>query len=181
MGKSWKTAAVAGVVFQGATVAEAKAIGEEQIATLVDRAMCGPRVYQFHGMTAVVYPSLNGWTYGLYDANKQGRPTSTCVMGGTEREACASAVYHLAQYSWSCNVVADDDAYANAAFSVLLPDFDGNRERGEFRDWCHWQRRYWAARRAGVESVDACDIATRTRDISEAVSKAKLLAESIAA
>jgi len=168
-----KTAIVAGVSFQAATVADARAIGEKQIAKFVREAGIGPSTYRVHAMHVVVWPILDGWAYSLLlDSEKDGVARAVCTMGGTRLQACVAAIGHAAQYQWQwTHDIVDDDAFYGAAIAVLARDSDSSEAQHRLREllgYAAWQRRHRAARDAGAEPCVAHDIATRTRSIADA-------------
>src|ERR1700733_5922883 len=119
--KTQKLATVSGFSFSGDTVALAKAHGESEVRRFAHEAYLGPSVYRVHGLTVLVFPTLEGWAYRiLQDADKPGIVQPMCNMGGTREQACLSAISHAAQWQWTASV-ADDVAYFATAFSGLSP------------------------------------------------------------
>jgi len=178
MKRTIKTAIVAGVPFQGDTVAEAKAKGEASISAFVTEAHgIGPAYYPVGNMFALIWPIVDGWQWRVIEqGDTGGNAISNCSQGGTRSNAVADAVFAAVQRQWT--LLCDNDAdFVRRGFQPLLEDrntvAEATRCSNELISYCGWQRRYAAAREHGADKNTAHDIACRTGSIDAAVAIAR--------
>jgi hypothetical protein len=177
--KTLKYATVAGKTFQGDTVADAKNKGADQVARMVYEADLGPSIYHVNGLTGVIFPTLyDGWTYTILNGKEAGVLNSNIVvMGGTRQQASRAVVSHMAQGTWSHDVVDDREFFAEAFFVIKIhSDAEASFIMTKVREsvsWAQWQRRWKAANEVIGDRNAAHDIASRTATIDEAIAMAR--------
>lgn len=128
MTRKQKTAIVAGVTFQAETIAEAKRIGEARIASYVRECLEGPSIVRAAGMTGIVMPNLEGWSYSVLEWRTGERYSDVCAMGGTRTDCILDCYAHIAQNAWTRDV-PDDAAFLRDIFATPLSS--GNYTRRE--------------------------------------------------
>lgn len=140
------------------TPKEAALACEHETLLALVRLDRGARVLRWRGHTAVVMPTVNGWTYWIDTAS---RPDTIQVSTGETREdAENNALHHLAQNVWTLDV-KDDEAFLSAE--------PGTEENGLpygvrdlLRPWIHWQRDYARLRAEGLSDTEAHQKARRS-------------------
>lgn len=131
MARTQKTAIVSGVTFQADTVAEARRIGETRIASYVRECLEGPSIVRAAGMTGIVMPNLEGWSYSILEWRGGERYSDVCSMGGTRTDCILDCYAHIAQYVWTRDV-PDDLAFLRDIFATPLSSrIDTRREAAE--------------------------------------------------
>lgn len=177
--KRIKTAIVAGITFQGETVADAKAKGEKSIHSLVTEAHgIGPAYYRVGNLMALIWPVVDGWEWRIIEpGDLGGNARASCNQGGTRADAVADAVFAAVQRLWTHD--CEDASHIRDGFRALLESREphliavANRRVDEMTSWCAWQRRCKAARDHGADANQAHDIACRTNSIADAISLAR--------
>ena len=160
-----------GMSGEGETVAKAKADAARKLTQLVEELANGPTVLELRDVRAIVWRTAYGWSYQVVTGvGSLGRGTlNGCQTNGDLAETCRSAVQHMADYVWT---IHEDDAALAVETVAALPW--GVRASGasiprELCDRWQWQRRYAAAKSAGLlPDSELHAIACRTRTIAEA-------------
>jgi hypothetical protein len=141
------------------TPKEAALSCEHEALSALGRLDRGTRVLRWRGHTAVIMPTISGWSYWIDTASR-----SDIIQGtsSTDREGAENAaLHHLAQNVWTPEV-ADDEAFLRAepsADECGLPYI----VRDVLRPWFNFQRAYVALRKDGYSDVEAHRLAGEAR------------------
>ena len=174
--KSLKSAVVAGLTFQGETVAAAKAVGEVEVEKLAWEANIGPSLYHVHNMSVLVWRTLESWNYRILDTYKgNGVVSASCVFTANDRDHAASqAVYACAQYQWNPEWLEhSDEDYIIECFRCMPNTRAVETQRVQLTEWCAWQRRYQALYALTGDRSMSHDIASRYTTKESALQRAR--------